>query len=150
MTPEKFKIVINDANGKFMKAINIDLPLVIGKKAVDLFRENFRLEGFQDKNSVEKWKEVNRREKRTTRASSNRKILTGDTGDLGRSIIFESNNAGVITVYSDLVYAPVHNNGLRAGRGEGFQMPKRQFIGSSSYLDQIIETEIDRVINNLF
>jgi phage gpG-like protein len=36
------------------------------------------------------------------------------------------------------VYAGVHNFGLRAGRGKGFTMPKRQFIGPSKLLDKKI------------
>ena len=31
-------------------------------------------------------------------------------------------------------YAAVHNYGLRSGRGAGFMMPKRQFIGHSKVL----------------
>jgi phage gpG-like protein len=47
-------------------------------------------------------------------------------------------------------YARVHNEGLRAGRGRGFQMPRRQFIGESKELtkkvEDIIENEIGRIL----
>ena len=41
-------------------------------------------------------------------------------------------------------YAQVHNEGGKAGRGAGFQMPQRRFMGKSDEL----ETQIDRRIRN--
>jgi phage gpG-like protein len=34
-----------------------------------------------------------------------------------------------VTVGTEVPYAAIHNEGLRAGRGKGFKMPKRQFMG---------------------
>ena len=54
---------------------------------------------------------------------------------------------------SDTPYAAVHNEGLRAGRGKGFTMPKRQFIGDSPKVQEIckeiIEHNINDFLNNL-
>ncbi len=54
---------------------------------------------------------------------------------------------------SDTPYAAVHNEGLRAGRGKGFTMPKRQFIGDSPKVQEIckeiIEHNINDYLNNL-
>ena len=47
-------------------------------------------------------------------------------------------------------YAGVHNSGGRAGRGRGFQMPKRQFIGRSKKLDDKITRLISRRISKIF
>lgn len=148
MTPEKFKILLRDQKAKLAQAINHDLPVAIGKKAVDLFTENFQKEGFQD-NGIKPWKEVKRRIRPARGAAGTRKILTGKTGDLGRSIRYEVSGPGEVTVFSDVIYAAVHNEGLRAGRGAGFQMPKRQFIGDSGELNRIIEAEIEKTLKNI-
>lgn len=147
MTPEQFKIKLEEQKARLAQAINHDLPVILGKKAVDHFTENFQKEGFQD-NGVKPWKEVQRRIRPARGAAGSRKILTGKTGDLGRSIKYEVSPSQV-KVFSDVPYADVHNEGLRAGRGAGFQMPKRQFIGESAELDRIIEDEIEQTLNNI-
>ncbi len=148
MTPEQFKIKLEQQKAQLAQAINHDLPMAIGKKAVDLFTENFQKEGFQD-NGVKPWKQVQRRIRNVRGAAGSRKILTGKTGDLGRSIQYEVTSPGEVAVFSDVIYADVHNEGLRAGRGAGFQMPKRQFIGESADLDRIIEEEIEKTLNSI-
>jgi len=147
MTPEQFSILLKSQQAKLAQAINTDLPMAIGKKAVDLFTENFQKEGFQD-NGPKPWKEVQRRTRNVRGAAGSRKILTGKTGDLGRSIKYEV-SPGKVTIYSDVIYADVHNEGLKAGRGAGFTMPKRQFIGDSADLDKIIDDEIEKTLNNI-
>lgn len=82
-------------------------------------------------------------------ARFSRPILTGDTGDLGRSINV-SYSKGQVTVFSDTIYAKVHNEGLRAGRGKGFIMPQRQFLGPSEALEQDIKQQILQQFQNLF
>jgi phage gpG-like protein len=87
-------------------------------------------------------------------ADLTRKILTGKTGDLGRSIQTDRSRtgAGRATVWtnpskftrSDRIYAAVHNEGLMAGRGKGFKMPKRQFMGESPTLNKLIIQELQR------
>lgn len=119
------------------------LPVIAGKLAVDHFKEGFQDEGFTDK-ELEKWDEVKRREDRTTRgARSTRKILTGDTGDLGESIEYET-GTGKTIVESDKDYSEAHNEGTtNAGRNRNVTIPKRQFIGESEKLNIQIETEIE-------
>jgi phage gpG-like protein len=149
MSPEEFKIELKSMREKLAQAINSDLPIRIGKRSADFFKENFQKEGFVD-GGLNRWKEVKRRlDPNTKGAARTRKILTGKTGDLGRSIRYETGNAQV-SVFSELIYAAVHNEGLRAGRGKGFIMPKRQFIGDSRELDDIINKEIDNSLNSVF
>lgn len=133
---------------------NNELPVVIGKTSVDVFKKNFHNQAW----GQTPWQEVQRRTggtaeyKRNAKrnpARTTRKILTGDTGDLGRSIQYKT-EPGKAIVYSDLVYAPVHNWGLRAGRGAGFTMPQRQFIGSTPELIQEIDKQVNNKLNNLF
>lgn len=144
------------------QALDNDLPLICGNEAARLFRQNFQKEGFFGK----KWKEVQRRQERQvsyktksgirTRtvgrakgAAGSRSILTGNTGDLGRSIKTKVGRA-TSTVYSDSDNSAVHNDGLRAGRGKGFKMPRRQFIGDSQELQRAIKTKVDQYLKNKF
>ena len=78
----------------------------IGNAAKSFFVENFRKQGFDDKN-VEKWQPRKKADKRAGRA-----ILV-KTGDLRRSIIRNPANRAALSVKisTDLPYAKVHNNG---------------------------------------
>lgn len=92
--------------------INDDAPVIMGKNAVDFFKEGFQKEGFTDE-TLEKWPEVQRRKnpKRPDRAAASRKILTGDTGDLGMSIQRKNEGNGQVTIVSDKPYSKIHNEG---------------------------------------
>jgi phage gpG-like protein len=136
-------------------ALGDDLPTVVGTEAVEMFKENFQSEAW----GCEPWQEVERRKATWTRggkevpnpikgAKRSRKILTGDTGDLARSIEYTV-DGDKVEVGSELVYARVHNEGLRAGRGAGFIMPKRQFIGESPAYHRKLIQRIKDYINNI-
>lgn len=121
--------------------------------------ENQMSDAFQTESfNSQYWQEVKRRTPGTSAyryaqkrhpARLSRKILTGDTGDLARSIKASYGTASV-TIFSDKVYAKVHNEGLRSGRGSGFIMPKRQFIGNSPSLQQQVNQAISDKLNQLF
>lgn len=116
--------------------IQNDVADIVGTEAVNHFKESFRDEAFSNKGEKDMpWQEVKRRQnaKNAGKAAATRKILTGETGDLGNSIHYSKIGRNV-AIKSDKVYAEVHNKGLRAGRGKGFKMPKRQFIGRSIIL----------------
>jgi phage gpG-like protein len=110
----------------------------IGNAAKSFFVENFRKQGFDDKN-VEKWKPRKKADKRAGRA-----ILV-KTGDLRRSIIRNPANRAALSVKisTDLVYAARHNNGLKG-------MPKRQFIGDSYNLNERIKKIIVKRLDKTF
>ena len=69
------------------------------------------------------------------------------SGNLRTSIKSEVTENSVVFT-SQLPYAGVHNDGLRAGRGKGFIMPKRQFIGFNDTTDKIIKEIIGDHTNN--
>ena len=127
-----------------------DAPVIIGKVATDHFKESFQNEGFTDQ-TLNPWKEVKRRQNpKITGAKASRKILTGDTGDLGESIKYRT-IPGAAVIYSDKAYAEAHNEGTTtAGRGNKTTIPKRQFIGESATLDNKIEQEIERKLGLIF
>ena len=145
LTAEQFASKIKQHSAEIRGVFQHDLPIIIGKESVSFFKKTFQNESWERK----KWKEVKRREVDWTRgADRTRKILTGRTGDLGRSLQY-SPESGSVTVHSDLIYAAVHNFGLKAGRGEGFMMPKRQFIGENDELNKRIQEIIDKKIEQI-
>lgn len=82
--------------------INDDVPQVIGTEAVKHFKANFANEGFDGN----KWAD------RKTKVRLQKKILTGQGGGdhLGDSIDFKVAGKN-ITIYTDKVYAQIHNEG---------------------------------------
>ena len=114
-----------------------------GVMAVNHFTKSFRDGGFTDE-SLETWKPRKRAERGKSRA-----VLV-KSGRLRRSL--RSRRFGVLSVkiMTDVPYARVHNNGERSGRGRGFKMPKRQFIGYSGKLNRSIIAFIDKKIKAQF
>ena len=154
MTIKDFSTMLKKTPSDVKKFIDDMAPRIAGQIAIQHAKQNFQQESFEG----QKWKEVNRRIPSTAtyrsalknhKARTNRKILTGDSGDLRRSIKadYEKNE---VRIYSDKVYARVHNEGLPAGRGKGFTMPKRQFIGSSKELENKVKKTIQREFKRLF
>lgn len=157
LTPEEFVKLLGQKAVEIKQLLNNDLPVIIGVTARNYFADNFQSESWERT----KWPEVKRRlpswERKgkavnnpTKGAKRSRKILTGDTGDLGKSIQYTP-ETGKVTIHSDLIYAAVHNFGLKAGRGSGFTMPQRQFIGESEELNAkiktIIENKLQKILN---
>lgn len=77
-------------------------------------------------------------------AATKRKTLNGATGDLKESISYKKTGAGQIVVSSNLDYANVHNNGgmIKIFGKKSVKLPKRQFIGESKTLNEIIRNEL--------
>lgn len=156
MTPDEFALHLEHFARDIEDAVNNDLPIVMGKTAVDFFKENLQNESFTDQ-SPKPWQEVKRRlNPRMTGARASRPILTGDTGDLGESIEYRNAANGQVCIVAEAFskggfnYAPVHNTGVNdAGRARNATIPQRQFIGHSRILDELIQIEIDRKINRI-
>ena len=117
--------------------ISDDAPIIMGKIARDVFTENFQNEGFTDTVN-ESWEEVKRRlNPKTKGAAATRKILTGDTGDLGMSIEYKNAGNGEVTIVSDKVYSKAQNEGTtNAGRSHNVVIPARKFIGDSAEVNR--------------
>lgn len=83
------------------------------------------------------------------RSVKNRAILV-QTGTLRRSIRKQARGKYKVMIISNVPYANVHNEGLHSGRGSGFQMPKRQFVGYSAIMARKIENKIRMRIHSIF
>jgi phage gpG-like protein len=126
-----------------------EAPRHVGKIAVDHFKQNFDDQGFTD-STLQQWREVKRRmPPKRKGAAGERKILHGETSELFNSLAHRPETRRSV-IYSDLVYAAVHNEGLKAGRGKGFKMPKRQFMGPSVKLDDKIHARFTRDLARIF
>ena len=119
--------------------------ILIGNEARNHFVDSFKKQGFEDK-AIQKWIPRKKQDKRAGRA-----ILV-KSGDLRRSIIRGaiSKTSLSVIIKTDLKYAAVHNFGLRSGRGSGFMMPKRQFIGDSYNLNEKVKKILINKLDSLF
>jgi phage gpG-like protein len=157
MPENELTIKLTQLAQKIRQLTNNDLPRIAGKMAVDFFKQSFINEGFTD-TSLERWPEVKRRQDPRVRgARATRKILTGDTGDLGESITYHIRPPSEVVIKAEAYsktgfnYAPVHNEGVTdAGRNHNVVIPKRQFIGYSATLDKQIEQEIENKLSDLW
>lgn len=152
MSPEQFQQETSRLQKEFKELFEKYAPTIAGKTAVSYFKKNFQNEAW----GRVKWQEVKRRtDPHVKGAKATRKILTGETGDLARSIEIKSISNGQVVIwtspsaFSKEPYGRVHNEGLRAGRGKGFIMPKRQFMGESEELNALIISEIERKLKQI-
>lgn len=117
-----------------------------GVLAVNHFTNSFREQGFTDE-TKESWQPRKRAER--GRSKGNRAILV-KSGRLRRSLRSRRLGNLAVKISTDVPYARVHNNGERSGRGRGFKMPKRQFIGYSGKLNRQIIAFLDKNIKRQF
>jgi phage gpG-like protein len=81
------------------------VPTVVGVEAVKHFKNNFQLEGFLNR-VLKKWEA---RKIKRLGSTDNQKILS-KSGELADSIDFRI-QGNTIIIYSDKVYAQIHNEG---------------------------------------
>lgn len=163
MTPEQFSQRLTRMNEQLKKAMDNDIPKIVANRATQLFKQNFREEGFFGK----KWKEVQRRQLHTVKYKTKtgkvktkvvpvgkgvmgrRKILTGRKGDLGSSIRWKV-EPGKAIIYSDLKYSEAHNEGTNnAGRSHNVHIPQRQFIGDHAKINEMVKKTIEERMGKL-
>ena len=128
-----------------LKSLQRSLPVLVGETAKNFFQDSFRNQGFTD-SGLKKWK------KRKGNTDPGRGVLIGKangSNTLRNSIRVKTATMKKILITSDLKYSAVHNYGLKTGRGKGFTMPKRQFMGKSKKLDGIIVKLIKNKVNEI-
>lgn len=131
-----------------LEKVKTFLPKTLANDTKNYFvRDNFNK---QEWNGV-KWKDVKRRDKKGS--SSNSSAILVQSGTLRRAVVNSLQSATFNKIHfevKDVPYAQVHNEGLRAGRGAGFQMPKRQFMGQTNKLTRIQRGVIDKTIDKIW
>src|SRR5688572_14512821 len=120
-TGREFSDEIKDSLRQFGMLVDKSLPEKVAVELEKVISESFDHEQYQDKQSsygrFDKWKK--RKEE-----DPGRKLLIGKgSGKLRRSIEV-THNKNEVKASTDIVYAPIHNEGLKAGKGKGFWMPR--------------------------
>lgn len=120
-----------------MARLRADLITVLEVEAENHFAKNFELEAYVDA-TPQDWPDRKDQDK-------SRKLLVS-SGDLKKAATSARRSGkGVVFVFNQ-VYARVHNDGLQAGRGSGFKMPRRRFIGPSVRLNERLDAKFKKVI----
>ena len=138
---------LKEDQAKFKKEIK-KILILSAEEAVQFFQANIiGRQGFLN-TKVSKWP------KRKKNVDPGRGILVGKGGGakLWKSISRTTMSEKSVTIGikgEPADYASVHNFGLRAGRGKGFKMPKRKFMGESKTLNKKINRLIKRRINKI-
>lgn len=171
------KIIIEKITKEVEVFLKNDLPRIVAKEAVDEFRENFDREGFRN-NGVQRWPEVKRRipnspwygfqykgERRSPKdrkkKGRKRKLnysakytkypILRVTSNLYRSVRSFEESPQRVEIGSDLPYAQVHNDGgfIKVFGKAKVKLPKRQFVGESKELMDLLEKILIQKIDNL-
>jgi phage gpG-like protein len=124
-----------------MKAAKRDIPVLVANVGLNWFNDSFRNQGFTNE-SLGKWKP-------RKKTDEGRAILV-KSGTLRGANRVKSRSFERIVFANAEKYAAVHNFGLRSGRGRGFIMPKRQFMGRSVKLEANISKLINKELNKIF
>ena len=128
------------------------LPIVLGNQAKNFFLEAFRKGGFTDI-SFKRWMS---RRKRLTKGRASATLRESSnlvkSGKLKRSIKVRPATFRKTRIFTNLVYAAIHNFGLKglAFGKHPFKMPEREFIGNSKVLERKLERRILKEINKVF
>lgn len=139
-----------------LKKAKSDLPLILSKQAENFWTDNFKKEEWEGK----AWKVPQRRipgtdafrfPKKKGLSRRTKRTLIG-TGRLRRAVSRSARSRTFerIVFIVDLPYAAVHNDGGRAGRGAGFDMPQRQYMGDHKELRKKQIITIEKEIKNIW
>jgi len=133
--------------GKEVKSLLRDkMPVVIGEEARRFILDNFKAQSYTDK-SVKPWTTRKRSTASDRRIKRKRAILV-QSGDLRDNWAYHTAPYRC-TVYNDLAYAKVHNEGGRAGRNRAARIPQRQMMGQSDKLNNMIQSKLDREMTKI-
>lgn len=126
---------------KFEDLVSRRLPEKVEVELEKVIIESFDRESYNDGITTLSWPD--RKED-----DPGRKLLIGKgSGKLRRSIEV-SHTKDTIKASTDVVYAPVHNEGLRAGRGRGFNMPQRQFMPKPGEANDELDAKVEKWLDN--
>lgn len=127
---KEFGAEMNESLQKFKQIVEVQLPDHIRDEAQKIVDNSFAKEQFQDGKSS-KW-EGRANDKESSKPRTKRRALLVNEGKLISATEAEVRNKDTVAIAVNdpeaSIYAPVHNEGLKAGRGKGFKMKQRQFM----------------------
>jgi phage gpG-like protein len=148
----KFKIKSTQV---FNSEIKRKLPIRLAVQIEKHFREGFEKGGGQTDDSRGGWKtrDEDTEKKELSKFGGKSRGILVKSGKLRRDVKQREahfNAIRIATSNTTIDYAEVHNRGLKSGRGSGFTMPKREFIGASIVLEgrnnRMISGELKRML----
>lgn len=137
---------------RLFKAQKRSLPIVLGNLAKNFFLEAFRKGGFTDV-GFKRWRQRRKRLGRGRTSPTLKEAATlVQTGRLKRSIRVRPATFKLTRIFTNVVYAAIHNFGLQglAFDKAPFKMPEREFIGNSRVLERKLERRIFKEVNKVF
>lgn len=161
LSPDLLKLA-----SEMKKKLTEIIPKVIAVEGQIHFEQSFDKQGFTDR-GTRKWKrrrfggQKTKKDGTSTKAyreflrkDKGRAILVSHQGDKKgahlKDSIRSSATAKQIVFSTNKEYAQVHNEGGHAGRGAGFEMPQRQFMGPSEKLNERIDEKIKEEMDEFF
>lgn len=100
------------------------LPDEVEEQLINNVEKSFKKEKYQGKKGQKKWK-ARKNDGDSKKSRTKRRALLIKVGDMHES--FETSQTGTkVKLENPIVYTNVHNEGLKAGKGKGFNMPQRQ------------------------
>lgn len=142
---------------KFKRVVEQKLPDHIKDKAQQVVDNSFKAEQFQDGNSP-KW-QGRKKDPEAGKARGDRRGILVDKGTLIAAVEVEVRGKDTVAIAVNdpdaVEYADVHNEGLKAGKGAGFKMPKRQFMPApgedfpelDKHVEKFMDEEMDKIFN---
>lgn len=126
-----------------LNRVKSEVPRKVANVTLNYFVRSWAKQGFDNHSWLPR--------KMETPKSQGKAILVG-TGKLRRAVQGSLRLAtwDKIQFVVDLPYAGVHNYGLSAGRGKGFTMPQRKFMGDGKELRDIQVKEYVRALNKIW
>jgi phage gpG-like protein len=154
---KEFSKEMGESLRQFIVMAEQKLPDHIRDEAQKLVDESFQKEQYQGDSKSSKW-EARADDDEADNVRTQRRALLVDSGKLiaGTEVELRSKDTIAIAVTDPeaVKYAAVHNEGLRAGRGAGFKMKKRQFMPipgeASPRLDNAIDKWMDKEMDKIF
>jgi phage gpG-like protein len=140
--PEYFRNLQNQLQGLEQQILRD----IIEVEAEAFHAMNFRNEGFTDV-GVQPWQP---RKPTKADAGKGKRALLVKTGAMKRHATKGNVRGKQVDFDFPLAYMRVHNEGGKAGRGAGFTMPKRQYVGPSAYLEARIQQKVLALMKQKF
>lgn len=147
MTPDQFTALIRRKQPELRHLMKRTLPVKVSTIAQQHFRNSFRQSGFVD-TSLVKWQRSKRQDDPLDKDRMYKTLLSR-RNHLFNSI-YKRTTPFTAIVFTDVIYAKVHNEGGIAGsRRHRFIMPKRQFMGESHTLTKAVRGKIESEVSSL-
>lgn len=136
---------------RFLLMAETKIPHHIRDEAQKLVDESFRQEQYQGDKKSSKWDQRSDDDE-AGEARTNRRALLVKSGRLIAATEVELRGKDTVAIAVNdpqaSEYAPVHNEGLKAGRGNGFKMKKRQFMPIPGESVPELEAKVGKWLDN--